>query len=107
MNKSANPDMEYQDAGLNDDSPSKSVKELLPENKVPFLDAVIRFFTLGIPSMIAVFSMMILGTSNQIIIGQLGDPTLNAAVGLGNMIMNVFCLSVGMGMNGALDTLVS
>ena len=51
--------------------------------------------------------MMIVGTANQIIIGQLGDPTLNASVGLGGMIMNVFCLSVGMGMNNALDTLVS
>ena len=32
---------------------------------------------------------------------------LNASVGLGAMIMNVFCLSIGMGLNNALDTLVS
>jgi MATE family multidrug resistance protein len=35
------------------------------------------------------------------------DPDVIAAVGLGNMIQNVFCLSVGMGLISAFDTLVS
>ena len=50
---------------------------------------------------------MITLTSTQIFIGQLGDARQTAAVGLGNLIVNVFANSVAIGFNGCLDTLVS
>jgi MATE family multidrug resistance protein len=39
--------------------------------------------------------------------GHLGDSTIVAAVGLGNMYINVFYLAIVIGMNGTISTFVS
>ena len=44
---------------------------------------------------------------NLIFVGHLNDPVSIGGVGLGNLMINVVWFSVGMGMNGAIDTLVS
>ena len=44
---------------------------------------------------------------NLLFIGQLDNKAMLAGVGLGNVIINVFGLSIIFGMNGALETLVS
>ena len=54
-----------------------------------------------------IFFTLLTMTSTQIIIGQLGDARRTAAVGLGNLITNVFSNSIAIGFNGCLDTLVS
>ena len=44
---------------------------------------------------------------NLIFIGTYNDPTLVAAVGLGNMTVNVACFAFIIGLNSALQTLIS
>jgi len=44
---------------------------------------------------------------NLFFIGHYGDEAMIAGVGTGNMINNILCLSIIMGMNGALETLIS
>lgn len=39
--------------------------------------------------------------------GHSSDPNLMAAVGMGNMLMNVFCFAVCSGFNGTIETFVS
>jgi Na+-driven multidrug efflux pump len=39
--------------------------------------------------------------------GHLGDPSIVAAVGLGNMYINVFYLAVILGLNNTISTFVS
>jgi Na+-driven multidrug efflux pump len=43
---------------------------------------------------------------NVSFVGHLGDSTVVAAVGLGNMFLNVVCLSVVFGLNSTLQTLM-
>lgn len=44
---------------------------------------------------------------NTVFVGHLNEPAKLAGVGLGNMIINIFGMSVFLGMNGALETFVS
>ena len=44
---------------------------------------------------------------NLMFVGRLGKPELIAAVGMGNMLQNVMGLSIAIGMNWGLETLVS
>lgn len=44
---------------------------------------------------------------NLSLIGKLNDPAMVAGVGLGNMTINMVGMSVIMGFNSALDTLIS
>ena len=46
-------------------------------------------------------------TINLIFIGHLNDPAKIAAVGMGNMIINLCAIGVFLGLNSGLDTLVS
>ena len=51
--------------------------------------------------------MLLTGMFNTIYAGSLDDAAKLAGVGLGNTTLNIVCLSICMGMNGALETLVS
>jgi multidrug resistance protein, MATE family len=44
---------------------------------------------------------------NLIFVGHMNDATLLAGVGMGNLIVSVFGISLFIGLNGALETLVS
>ena len=50
---------------------------------------------------------MLVEILNIVFVSKLNNPALIAAVGLGNTTMNLCCLSVILGFNGALDTLIS
>jgi MATE family multidrug resistance protein len=50
---------------------------------------------------------MLQETINLIFIGQMNDPVKLAAVGMGNMIVNMFGVGTYFGLNSALETLVS
>jgi MATE family multidrug resistance protein len=45
--------------------------------------------------------------TNIYFMGHLDDPDLLAGVGLGAMLLNVFCFAVSQGLNGTLETFVS
>ena len=50
---------------------------------------------------------MLIEMINLVIVGHLGDPELIAGIGIGNMTINLFGLSIIFGFNEALDTLIS
>ena len=65
MNKDPKQDLEYQDFGINGDRPTEQKKSMsLDDENLSTLSVVIRFLKLGVPSIIAVFFMMIVGTTN-------------------------------------------
>jgi MATE family multidrug resistance protein len=62
---------------------------------------------LALPSVISYVFAVLTEFINIIFVGHLGDSAMLAGVGMGNMIINIFGLSLLFGINGALDTLVS
>ena len=50
---------------------------------------------------------MLVEITNILFVGHLNDPVALASVGLGNMVINITSYSIGMGLNGAIDTLVT
>ena len=61
----------------------------------------------AIPSVATMYLWQAQTLINLIFIGQYGDEAMIAGVGMGNMINNILCLSIIMGMNGAVETLIS
>jgi len=62
----------------------------------------------AIPNIAALLLTLIPETMNMLSIGQVAvSEDAVAAIGLGNMVQNCFGLSIGIGLTGALDTLVS
>lgn len=63
--------------------------------------------TSAVPNVVSFFLMLIPETVNMLSISHTESEAAVAAIGLGNMVQNCFGLSVGVGLTGALDTLVS
>lgn len=42
-----------------------------------------------------------------VFVGQAGDSTLLAGVGMGSMLINIFCLATSEGLNGTIETFVA
>lgn len=61
----------------------------------------------ALPSCMSLLLGMVQENVNMIFLGHLNQPALVAGVGLGNVITNVFGFSLIVGLNGALETLVS
>mmetsp|Transcript_2104 Transcript_2104/g.2678 ORF Transcript_2104/g.2678 Transcript_2104/m.2678 type:complete len:82 (-) Transcript_2104:48-293(-) len=61
----------------------------------------------AVPSTINLIFEMLVEVSNIVFAGHLNDSVALAGVGLGNMMLNVTTVSIGVGLNGAIDTLVS
>jgi Na+-driven multidrug efflux pump len=62
---------------------------------------------LAVPTCIGAALGMFRGVINIIYIGMLKDSVILAAVGLGNMILNICGLSIFFGFNSAIESLVS
>mgnify|MGYP006114476333 CR=1 FL=1 len=62
---------------------------------------------LTIPSSLSAVVGMFCALMNLSFIGYLNDPAMLAGVGLGNMTNNLCALSIILGFNSALDTLIS
>ncbi|CAI2363767.1 unnamed protein product [Moneuplotes crassus] len=61
----------------------------------------------SIPSIAGLLFEFLVQVVNLIFVGNLNNPAALGGVGLANMLLNVVCFSIGMGLNGAIDTLVS
>lgn len=61
----------------------------------------------SVPSIIGFIFQILVEVVNLIFVGHLDDPIALSGVGLGNMFINVVCFSIGIGLNGAIDTLAS
>ena len=76
-------------------------------NDKKFCDRCLKIVRLVVPAVFQTFMMMLQEIVNLIFIGHLNNPSMIAAVGMGNAIVNMLGLAVIIGMNGALNTLVS
>jgi Na+-driven multidrug efflux pump len=61
----------------------------------------------GLKAILSLITAFLLETINLIFIGQHGDHTNLSGVGLGSSLISMLCITVGIGMLGATDTLVS
>ena len=66
-----------------------------------------KFLGLSIPTVFQCNCMVLSSIFNTIFAGRFNDSAKLAGVGLGNTTLNIACISICMGMNGALETLVS
>jgi Na+-driven multidrug efflux pump len=66
-----------------------------------------QVFKQAVPSCLCMVLGMLQENINLIAMGHLNRPALIAGVGIGNMFMNMTGLSIVIGLNGALETLVS
>ena len=62
---------------------------------------------LAVPPIISMFFQFFVQLINTYYMGHLEDTALMAGIGMGNMLINVFCFAITNGLNGALETLVS
>ena len=76
-------------------------------NNSQFLKKAYSFLELAIPAVFCTFMMMIQEMVNLVYVGHLENAAKLAAVGLGNAIQNMIGISIIVGMNGALNSLVS
>ena len=61
----------------------------------------------GVPTILGQVFALLVVSANTAYIGKLGDNAMLAGVGLGTLYVNIFCQSIILGLNGALQTLVS
>ena len=66
-----------------------------------------KYISLGVPSILCFVMMIVQEQINVVFIGSLNDPVLLAGIGLGNMLLNLFGNGILLGVNTALETLVS
>lgn len=62
---------------------------------------------IAIPVIVGQFFSLFVEMINVAFVGRLNDPAKVAGAGLGNMYVNIFCLSIVFGLNGAIATLAS
>ena len=68
---------------------------------------ILNFLMVSIPSILCTCVFCFQHLVNMWMVGHLGDTTLLAAIGLGNMIQNCFFIAPIVGMNCAIETLAS
>lgn len=61
----------------------------------------------AVPGLFGFFATMGVEIINTVFVGHLDDPAFTGGLGLGNIIINIFCFSIAFGLNGAIDTLAS
>lgn len=74
---------------------------------ITYSQALLDIAKASLPSALGLIFEMLVEVINMMFIGHLNDPVALGAVGLGNMLVNMVCFSIGVGINGAVDTLVS
>ena len=77
------------------------------DDDITHCEAVLNIIKASVPSIAGLVFQMLVEVVNLVVVGHLNDPVALGGVGLGNLLINVVCFSIGMGLNGALDTLVS
>lgn len=66
-----------------------------------------NILNIAVPCIVGQFFALFVELINVAFVGNLNDPAKVAGVGLGNMYVNIFCLSIVFGLNGAITTLAS
>lgn len=61
----------------------------------------------SIPAMLALLIRRSVEMANYVVVGRMPDPGYTSGVGMGILTSNIFCVSIGIGFAGGLDTLCS
>lgn len=61
----------------------------------------------GVKAVVSLITAFLLETINLVFIGRLGDHEFVSGVGLGSSLISMVCITIGIGLLGATDTLVS
>jgi Na+-driven multidrug efflux pump len=72
-----------------------------------FWRITLNFFKLAIPTMISCSFLELTFFINGVYASRMDDRAMLAGVGLGTVVLNMGCLNPLVGMNGAVETLVS
>ena len=62
---------------------------------------------MAVPISFGLLLFLLINNINTYYIGSLNDAKLLAGVGMGNMLINVFCFAITQGLNGSIETFVS
>ena len=76
-------------------------------NSVKLNDLVFELVTNGFKAVLSLFTAFLLETINLIYVGRIGNHEQTAGVGLGSSVISMVCITFGIGVLGATDTLVS
>ena len=72
-----------------------------------FFQTFIRVAKESFPTIISMIFFSLVNQINIIFVGRSPDPLLLAGVGLGGMLINVFCFATSQGLNGTIESFVS
>ena len=62
---------------------------------------------IALPAIVTMISALFVEVINTAFVGHLGDESMVAGVGMGNMYMNILAMSIAQGLSSTLNTLVS
>ncbi|CAI2365008.1 unnamed protein product [Moneuplotes crassus] len=79
----------------------------LQEEVIPYAEAVKKMVAYAGPTAGALLAKRIPDLYSYYVIGRMGDPRFTSGVGLGIMLSGMFCVSLGIGLFGGIDTLCS
>lgn len=68
---------------------------------------ILTIIKVAVPVILGQLFALLVEMINVAFIGNLNDPAKVAGAGLGNMYVNITCLSIVFGLNGAIATLAS
>lgn len=74
---------------------------------ITYREALRNILVASIPSILGLVFEEIVHLVNLMFVGHLDSPVALAGVGLGNMLITMICFCIAIGLNGAIDTLVS
>lgn len=70
-------------------------------------EATIAIFKISIPQIISQVTMLLTMVMNTAFVGHIGDESEVAGVGVANMLINIICFSLMLGISSALNTFIS
>lgn len=85
----------------------KDCSEIISHPSETFLQRIKLILKLAIPSSLSMLGVSLIEMINLSFIGHLNDELLIGGVGIGNMVQNIFAISIIYGFNSVLDTLIS
>jgi Na+-driven multidrug efflux pump len=71
------------------------------------MEMSLHIVRVAVPTILGQVFALLVVAANTAFIGHLGNNAMLAGVGLGTLYVNIFCQSIILGLNGALQTLVS
>ena len=80
---------------------------MVKESDTTFCGKTNKILHLAVPGIICMLVLMIQEMINLVVLGHYNKSDLIAGVGIGNMFVNMAGLSICIGLNGALETLIS